>query len=414
MEQAATSGDGADAPRQPGVVIAPAAVGVLILSYSINAIDRTLFPLLLTDVRNEYGFGLPEGGLLSTIFTLGMAVAGLPTGYLMSRYSRKTVMQIGMLIFSAGTLVTVLAVGFADMLAYRAVTGIGEAMQLTALLAIFSSYFSRYRASAVGGLNYAYAAGAIAGPAIGTYLLQSFGTWRAPMIAFGLIGFVMMAVVAVVVRPWLSEANAAQHPEAKTTAGGASTLMNLNTALLTLLSILFGLALYGYLGMYPTFLREQLDFAPTDVGRVMSTYGLGVLVSLGSGWFGDRFQANRTMSLSFLFAAAVCALLFNGPTSFALQAAFSFALGVAFSGTIFVNLAGYHVKSVTGDLAGRASGLFITSLYGAATVAGYMIGWLARQSGWTVAGNIQLVLLCLAGATVSLMLRPKLMAQRAS
>jgi MFS transporter, DHA1 family, inner membrane transport protein len=79
-----------------------------------------------------------------------------------------------------------------------------------------------------------------------------------------------------------------------------------------------------------------------------------------------------------------------------------------------VNLAGYHVKSVTGDLAGRASGLFITSLYGAATVAGYMIGWLARQSGWTVAGNIQLVLLCLAGAAVSLMLRPKLMAQRAS
>jgi hypothetical protein len=43
-----------------------------------------------------------------------------------------------------------------------------------------------------------------------------------------------------------------------------------------------------------------------------------------------------------------------------------------------------------------------------------MIGWLARQSGWTVAGNIQLVLLCLAGAAVSPMLRPKLMAQRAS
>jgi MFS family permease len=414
MEQAATSGERAEAARQPGAVIAAAAVGTLILSYCINAMDRTLFPLLLTDVRNEYGFGLPEGGLLSTIFTLGMAVAGVPTGYLMSRYSRKTVMQIGMLIFSAGTIVTVLAAGFADMLAYRAVTGVGEAMQLTALLATFSSYFSRYRASAVGGLNYAYAAGAIAGPALGTYLLQSSGTWRAPMIVFGLIGFVMMAAVAAVVPPWLSEANAARQPEAKTTTGGASTLMNLNTALLTLLSILFGLALYGYLGMYPTFLREQLHFAPTDAGRVMSTYGLGVLVSAGAGWFGDRFPAHRMMSLSFLFAAAVCALLFNGPTSFPLQAAFSFALGVAFSGTIFVNLAGYHVKSVTGDLAGHASGLFITSLYGAATAAGYVIGWLARQSGWTVAGNIQLVLLCLAGAAVSLMLQPKLMAQRAA
>ena len=47
--------------------------GALILSYCVNAMDRTLFPLLLTDVRREYGFGLPEAGLLSTIFTFGMA-----------------------------------------------------------------------------------------------------------------------------------------------------------------------------------------------------------------------------------------------------------------------------------------------------------------------------------------------------
>jgi MFS transporter, DHA1 family, inner membrane transport protein len=395
-----------------GSVIAATAVGVLILSYCINAMDRTLFPLLVTDVRHEYGFGLPDAGLLSTIFTLGMAVAGLPTGYLMSRYSRKTVMQIGMLIFSAGTIVTVVSIGFADMLVYRAVTGVGEAMQLTALLAVFSSYFSRYRAAGIGGLNYAYAAGAMAGPALGTYLLASYGVWRAPMIVFGLIGFVMMAVVAVAVQPWLSEANTAA-TAAKPTAGGAPSLVNFNTAVLTLLSILFGLALYGYLGMYPTFLREELHFAPAEAGSIMTIYGVGVLVSAGSGWLGDRFLAPHVMSASFLFSAVVCALLFNGPASFLLQAAFSFALGVAFSGTIFVNLAGYHVKSVSGDLASRASGLFITSLYGSATVAGYAMGFLSRQAGWTVAGNVQLVLLCVAGTAVSLLLRPKLMAQAA-
>jgi MFS transporter, DHA1 family, inner membrane transport protein len=394
------------------VVIAASAVGVMILSYSVNAMDRTLFPLLLTDVRNEYGFGLPDAGLLSTIFTLGMAVAGLPTGFLMSRYSRKTVMQIGTLIFSIGTIVTVLSAGFADMLVYRAVTGVGEAMQLTALLAAFSSYFSRYRAAGVGGLNYAYAAGAMAGPALGSYLLAAYGGWRAPMILFGVIGLVMMVVVAAAVQPSISEANTAAR-EAKPTAGGAPALVNFNTAVLTLLSILFGLALYGYLGMYPTFLREELHFAPADAGSVMTVYGLGVLVSAGSGWLGDRFPAPHVMSASFVFSAIVCALLFNGPRSFLFQAAFSFALGVAFSGTIFVNLAGYHVKSVTGDLAGRASGLFITCLYGSATVAGYAMGFLARQAGWTVAGNVQLVLLCVAGAAVSLLLRPKRMAQPA-
>jgi MFS transporter, DHA1 family, inner membrane transport protein len=414
MVQAATSVERAGARSQPGVVIASAAVGVLILSYCINAMDRTLFPVILTDVRKEYGFGLPEAGLLSTIFTLGMAVAGLPTGYLMFRYSRKAVMQIGMLIFSAGTIITVLAIGFTDMLIYRAVTGIGEAMQFTALLAAISSYFSRYRAAGVGGLNYAYAIGAIVGPSLGTYLLVSYGTWRAPTIVFGVIGFVMMAVVAAAVRPWLSEANAAPQPGAGTTVGGAPTLHNFNTIVLTILSILFGLALYGYLGMYPTFLREQLHFAPTDIGRVMSIYGLGVLASAGSGWLGDRLPAPGVMSFSFLSAAIISALLFNGPASFLFQATFSFALGVAFSGTIFVNLAGYHVKSVAGDLAGRASGLFITSIYGSATAAGYLIGWLAKLYGWTVAGDLQLVLLCIVAAAVSLVLRSKLMAQQAA
>src|SRR5882724_10415499 len=82
-------------------------IAILIGSYSINAMDRALFPLLLPEVRREYGFALPEAGLMSTVFTIGMALAGLPTGYLMSRYARKSVAQFGMFIFSAATIVTV-------------------------------------------------------------------------------------------------------------------------------------------------------------------------------------------------------------------------------------------------------------------------------------------------------------------
>jgi DHA1 family inner membrane transport protein len=391
-------------------MMAAFAIAVLICSYAVNGMDRVLFPLLLTDVRREFGLGLPEAGLLSTIFTLGMALAGLPTGYLMSRYSRKTVTQIGMLIYSVGTIITVVATGFSDMLVYRAATGIGEAMQLTALLAIFSSYFSRSRAVGLGTLNYAYAFGAIIGPVLGTNLSVHYGSWRAPMIAFGVLGFVVMLLVSVTVRPWLSEANGSTRQELK--VGGVPTLLNRNTIVLTVLSVLLGLGLYGYLGMYPTFLREQLHFAPTDIGKVMSTYGLGVLVSLGSGWLGDRFPARAVLSLSFLFAAAVCAMLFNGPTSFTVQAIFSFLLGTAFSGTIFVNLAGYQVKSVTGELSGRASGIFVTSLYGAATVAGYLIGWLVRLSDWTTAANAQLVLLCVVAAAISLLVQSPAVSKR--
>lgn len=396
------SGSGTGAGRGT-VVMAGFAIAVLICSYAINGMDRVLFPLLLTDVRREYGFGLPEAGLLSTIFTLGMALAGIPTGYLMSRYSRKTVTLIGILIYSAGTIVTVVSAGFADMIVYRAATGIGEAMQLTSLLAIFSSYFSRNRAVGIGTLNYAYAFGAIIGPMLGTALLVHYGTWRVPMVVFGVLGFVVMVLVALVVHPWFSEVEASSSRELGT--GGAQTLYNRNTIILTSLSVLLGLGLYGYLGMYPTFLREQLHFAPTSIGRVMSSYGLGVLVSLGTGWLGDRFSGRIVLSLSFMVAAAVCAALFNGSTSVIVQAVLSFVLGATFSGTVFVNLAGYHVKVVSDALSGRASGLFVTTLYGSATIAGYLIGWLAKLFGWTTAANLQLVLLCLIGAAISLLVQ---------
>src|SRR5882757_7943849 len=247
MNQAAAQASLAETPRISGTAVAIAGIVVLICSYCINAMDRTLFPLMLTDVRREYGFALPQAGLMSTIFTLGMALAGLPTGYLMSRYARKTVIQVGIFIFSAATIVTVLAVGFADMLFYRAITGVGEAMQLTALLAVFSSYFSRYRAAGVGILNYAYAGGAAIGPALGAALLVGHGTWRAPMIVFGAIGYVMVVLIAALVRPQLSETNSSQQPDAALAAGGAPTLRNRNSCVLALLSIIFGLALYGYL-----------------------------------------------------------------------------------------------------------------------------------------------------------------------
>jgi MFS transporter, DHA1 family, inner membrane transport protein len=412
MEKTSARSSVEDTSRITDNAIAVAAIVILILSYCVNAMDRTLFPLILADVRKEFGFTLPQAGLMSTFFTIGMTLAGIPTGYLLSRYTRKTVIQVGILIYSAMTIITVVATGFTDMLFYRAITGVGEAMQLTALLAVFSSYFSRYRAAGVGILNYAYAGGAFIGPWLGARLLVDYGTWRAPMIIYGLLGLLMMALIAAVVRPGLSETSTVRQPDGRISAGGAATLKNPNTIVLVTLSIIFGLALYGYLGMYPTFLREQLHYAPADAGRVMSVYGLGVLVSAISGWLGDRFSPRLVLGASFLLASVIAAVLFNGPAGFATQAGFSLALGAVFSGTIFVNLAACHVKSVSADLSGRASGLFVTSVYGSATIAGYLIGWIVGVSDWTVAGNIQLVLLCLIGAAISPLLKPERMAKR--
>src|SRR3546814_11880706 len=86
----------------------------------------------------------------------------------------------------------------------------------------------------------------------------------------------MIGVIILTVRPWFSET---QHvAQAKAISDkGATSLWNRNTVVLTLLSAICGMSLYGFVGMYPTFLRESLQYSPPSAGFVMSFFGLGAL-----------------------------------------------------------------------------------------------------------------------------------------
>ena len=403
QSQASTSRTGS-AHRVSGTPAAAIAMyAVLLASYSINAMDRQLFPVLAPDVRRDYGFSLANIGLLATIFTLGMAVAGLPTGYLLARFSRKAVLQLGIVIFSAGTALTAVSTGFSDMLIYRAVTGLGEAMQLTVMFAIAANYFIRYRGAAVGSVNFCYGIGAIIGPILGGVLLNRYGNWHVPMIVFGALGFVAVGVIALTVRPWFSETRRAT--QAREDLSGEPALLNRNTVLLTLMSMIGGLIIYSYLGMYPTFLREVLKYQPTAAGVITSFYGLGALGSIGGGWVGDRFSPRFVMAAAFLCTAVLGYLFFHGSGAFTAQATLSFLFGLIASGVIYVNLAAYHVKAVRSTLASRASGIFVTSFYTSSAAAGYLMGAITNHAGWVIAGEIQLSLLSVVGGVLALALR---------
>jgi MFS transporter, DHA1 family, inner membrane transport protein len=396
-------------PGEPGTrASAIAMYGVLLLAYSVNAADRQLFPLLAHDVRVQYGFSLSDTGLLTTIFTLGLAVAGLPTGFLLARFSRKTVLLLGIAIFSLGTALTVLARGFPDMLVYLAATGIGEAMQLTVMIAIAANYFVGYRAAAIGSMNVFFGMGAFSGPILGSLLLTNYGNWHAPMITFGIVGIVMITIITFTVRPWFSETHRAA--DARTDHLGAPTLLNKNTIILTILSVISGLVLFGFTGMYPTYLREGLHYTPKATGFAASFYGAGALLSIFGGWLGDRFSPRVVLSTAFFCIAALGYLCFHGSGAIAPQAIMACAYGAIASGTIYVNLAGYHVKAVRSSLSSRASGMFVTSFYAAAAAAGYIMGGIASRGGWALAGELEISLLSLIAATLALTLRPDKMA----
>ncbi len=377
---------------------------VLLVSYILMAADRYLFPVLAPDVRKAFGFSLANTGLLSTIFTLGLGIGGLPTGYLLARYSRKMVVLTGIVIFSAATALTTVVPGFWTMLVCLAAQGIGMSMLATSMFALAASYFSEYRSAAIGSVNFCYGIGGFLGPYLAGKLRQSYNTWHAPMISFGLFGFVMVVLIAATVRPWFSETRRAV--EVKADSGGAASLVNRNTVILTILSVIHGLSMYGFLGLYPTFLRETLHYSPINAGKVIGFFGVGALASIPCGWIGDRYSPKLVLSGSLLSIAVLGYLFFQVSPAMLTREILTCIYGVTGSAVLYVNLAGYHVKALRRSLSSRGSGMFVTSLYGGAAFGGYLLGWIVGHGGWLLAGEIQMSLLCMVGAVLALALRP--------
>jgi len=378
---------------------------LLLLSYVLMAADRYLFPVIAPYVRREFGFSPAITGLLTTIFTLGLGVGGLTTGYILSRFSRRSVMLIGIAIFSGATALTTVTSGFWGMLVCLAAQGIGMAMLATCMFALAASYFARHKAAAIGSVNFCYGIGGFVGSASAGVLLTKYMTWRAPMIAFGLVGAVMIVLIALFVRSWFSETRGAGG--ARTDTGGAASLLNRNSAVLTILSVIHGLSMYGFLGGYASFLQENLHYTPTRSGVVVGFFAIGALTSIAGGWVADRLPPRLVLSGAFVCIAVLGYLFFQPSPSALTREILTFLYGVVGSAILYVGLAAYHVKSVRSTLSSRGSGMFVTSLYGGAAFGGYLIRALAAtQGGWMFAGAIQMSLLCAIGAVLALALRP--------
>lgn len=378
---------------------------LLLIGYVINAVDRTSFPVFITDVREEYEYSLGTAGLISTVSYLGMGLAGFPAGYLLDRFSRKHIFNLGLLLFSVTTILTVVSFGFWDMLVYRVLSGAGESLQLTALLTIAGVLFSRHRGAAIGAVNTSFALGSFIGPYVGGVLLTVYSSWRVPMVVFGLVGVAAFIVTVIVVPKQLTDRRMASG-QAMETSGGAGTLLNRNTMILVPATALGGLVTFGFLGMYPTFLQEELGYSASNAGLLLSIHGIGAVASLIGGVVGDRFDPRVVMVGAYTGTAVIGAIMFAGPSGFLAQAILSFALGVVYSGTVYVNLAGYVIKSVAQSLTGAASGVFITSIYVPAAFAGYTIGAMASAWDWAVAGLVQISAFSALGAVLCLFLVP--------
>jgi MFS family permease len=382
----------------------------LCAAYAINAADRQIFPTLLPAIRQTFGYDLKTAGLMSTVFTLGLAIAGIPSGYIVDRVPRKTIILGAMVIYSVFTLATVYAFGFWDMLFYRALTGVGEGMQMAGLFAAIGAYFYQKRSFFIGWMILAYGGGAFLGPRIGSMLAQGANNWQTPFIWFAVTGLVIAAIVLVGVPRGFTESKGpgtTGAAEKTALAYMPANLWNRNVIMGAIGCIILGYSLYGYIGLYTTYLQVGLHFPPADAAAALSFFGLGGLLSFVGGWFGDRYPQRWVIAIAFALLAVVGFSIYNVATSLQAQSFLSFLTGAFGSGFVFVNLLSLLQRSVRPPMVGRASGIFLTALFGAASTAGYLMGWLVGQFGWSTAALIELTAFPVIGIIAMAMVNPR-------
>jgi MFS family permease len=138
-----------------------------------------------------------------------------------------------------------------------------------------------------------------------------------------------------------------------------------------------------------------------------SYFGLGGFLSFLGGWFGDRFQQRGVTAVAFALLAVVGYCMYNVATSLSAQSTLCFLTGALGSGFVFVNLLSLMQRSVRPQMVGRASGIFLTSLFGAASTAGYLMAALVGRLGWGGAALIELTLFPIIGIIAMVLVNPK-------
>ena len=395
----------AGAAEQSGTrTVALGMFGLLLVAYTLMSADRYLINMLGVDIRAALGLTLPQMGALATMFTLGIALAGLPAGALIARTSRRTVLLLGIGLFSLATLLFTQATGFISMFVFIVMQGAGMSFLATSMFALSASYFSKTRVAAVGIVNVCFGLGSFLGPwAVGN-IRSSTGSWQMPMLVFGITGIALAILVALVVRSWFTETKGAAHHSDST--GGADSLMNRNTILFSVMSALYGLTVYGFLGLYPTFLRDVMKLTPAEVGGIMPFFGLGSLTAYFAGQLGDRFPTKVVISTASLVLAVLGFFLYLPGLSIGMYRLMALGVGIFGAAIVYTNLAGGHIKSLRRSLASKGSSMFVSSIYAGGALGGLIMGSLVANWGWGVAGQIQISLLSLTIAILVFGLRP--------
>ncbi len=170
-------------------------LGLLLLIYVMNHIDRQVMNILVEPVKADLGISDGQvGWLIGGAFALFYTFAGFPIARLADRGNRRSIIAVALLAWSAMTVASGLARNFWQLLAARIGVSVGEAGCTPPAHSMISDAFPpEQRATAISIYSLGVPIGTLFGLAFGGYLADELG-WQAAFFAVGAPGLLLAVI----------------------------------------------------------------------------------------------------------------------------------------------------------------------------------------------------------------------------
>jgi predicted MFS family arabinose efflux permease len=269
-------------------------LGILLVVYVFNFIDRQILSILMEPVRLELGLSDTQLGFLSGIaFALFYATLGIPIARIADRTSRTGVISICLALWSLMTAVCGLAQSFWQLLAARIGVAVGEAGGSPPSHSLIADYFQpSERATALGIFALGVPIGVMFGLFVGGWANEFLG-WRITFMLVGLPGVALAVVVWLTVREPRRTSGAQRPPEVSIRDVFGFLWSQRSFRYMALASSVHAFVGYGIAQWYPVFFIRSHGMSTGEVGTYLA-FVIGLFGGLGTflgGYVADRLAA---------------------------------------------------------------------------------------------------------------------------
>ena len=357
----------------------------LFVSFLLN-FGQGVYPPLLAEVVAALGLSLAAAGFLGTAFSLPRSLMALPAGMLVDRIGPIAMMQTGMALVLAGTLVAATASSLGGMALARALVGVGYGS--TALVGIVylmqagpPTQRTRRGNMYEGAL---ISANAVSGYLAGTVSVHFGWRWGFGAAAVAVTAGWLTAIWRVF--PTIRRVLPVRAPSVEAAAGPAPASRPATASLFAIYLVAFALA-FGWAGaivtLAPLYGGQRLGLNAATIGRALAIgYVVEAILLLPVGWAADTFGRLRVLlpGMAVLITGIALLPLTGGVAGYTLACTL-----VIVGMTVWMIPASLLAEHLHGQFGSRtvAAYRFVTDLgmVAAPVIVGWLTGWRGFGTG---------------------------------